>query len=286
MTPTPPLTPASTPTAPVILLTGATGGLGTALAQTLAARGTRLGITARTPDTLHALARRLAATGADVVPLVCDAADPADAEAATGRLIAAYGRIDALIANAGVEGPVGPTWELPLDDWWSAVRTNLLATAATAHTVLPHMVRQRSGRIVSVSSAAGHHRWPTLSAYSVSKAAGIKYIENIAYEARAHNIQAFSLHPGLLPTGLSTTALAAAPTSHWHERRSTWVRNQLADGHGTPVHRAVDAVIALLDGDADHRSGSYLTVEDVLDTDTADQHLPDAPTRPAGTQHH
>ncbi|MFE4663671.1 SDR family NAD(P)-dependent oxidoreductase [Streptomyces sp. NPDC056716] len=282
------MTPTTTaaPTGPVVLLTGATGGLGTALAQSLAARGTRLGITARTSDTLHALAHRLAATGAEVVPLVCDAADPAGAEEATGQLIAAHGRIDALIANAGVEGPVGPTWELPLDDWWSAVRANLLATAATAHTVLPHMVRQGSGRIVSISSAAGHHRWPTLSAYSVSKAAGIKYIENIAYEARAHNIQAFSLHPGLLPIGLSTTALAAAPVSPWHARRSTWVRNQLADGHGTPVHRAVDAVMALLDGAADHRSGSYLTVQDVLDTDSADQHLPGAPTRPVGPRPH
>ncbi|WP_066955537.1 SDR family NAD(P)-dependent oxidoreductase, partial [Streptomyces lushanensis] len=230
-----------TPSSPVVLLTGATGGLGTALAQTLAARGTRLGITARTPDTLHALAHRLASTGAEVVPLACDAADPVGTTAATEQLVAAYGRIDALIANAGVEGPVGPTWELPLDDWWSAVRTNILATTATAHTVLPHMVRQRSGRIVSISSAAGHHRWPTLSAYSVSKAAAIKYIENIAHEAREHNIQAFSLHPGLLPTGLSTTALTAPPATPWHARRSTWVRNQLADGHGTPVHRAVDA---------------------------------------------
>lgn len=250
---------------PVVLLTGATGGLGRTIATALAADGMRLALTARTAHAVAELAAELRAADAAALPLPADITDPSAAHDVARQVLDAFGRIDVLIDNAGVEGPVGPFWEAGLDEWWEAVRVNTMSTAAAAHAVLPSMVRQRGGRIVSISSAAGRHRWPTLSAYSVSKAAGIKCMENIAYEAREHGISTFSLHPGIVSTGLTTAAVTdPAPATPWHTRRRDWLLRQLSEGRGTPVERTVEAVTALATGAADHLSGRYLTVEDVL----------------------
>ncbi|MFJ9250876.1 SDR family NAD(P)-dependent oxidoreductase [Streptomyces sp. NPDC101776] len=262
---------------PVILLTGATGGLGTALAAALAADGARLGLSARTATAVAAQAEKLRAAGAEVLELPADVTDPSAAAAAARAVFDAYGRIDVLIDNAGVEGPVGPFWEVPLDDWWEAVRVNVMSTAAAVHAVLPFMVAQGGGRIVSISSAAGQHRWPTLSAYSVSKAAGIKCMENIAYEAREHGVSTFSLHPGIVTTGLTTAAVAEdASAGPWHARRRDWLLRQLAEGRDTPVERTVQAVTTLAAGTADDLSGRYLTVDDILGTTPTSSNPPPA----------
>lgn len=253
------------PRPPVVLVTGATGGLGAAIAAALAAEGARLVLTARTTKAVADLAEELGAAGCEVLPLPADITDPSAAGAVARHTVDAFGRIDVLIDNAGVEGPVGPFWEVGLDDWWDAVRVNVMSTAAAAHAVLPVMVGQGRGRIVSISSMAGQHRWPTLSAYSVSKAAGIKCMENIAREARDHGVSTFSLHPGIVPVGLTTAALADdAPATPWHARRRDWLVRQLDEGRGTPVERTVQAVTALAAGTADHLSGRFLTVDDVL----------------------
>ncbi|TDC67672.1 SDR family NAD(P)-dependent oxidoreductase [Streptomyces hainanensis] len=260
---------------PVVLVTGATGGLGAAIATALAADGARLVLTARTERAVADLAQELRAAGSEVLPLPADITDPSAAGAVARRAVEEFGRIDVLIDNAGVEGPVGPFWEVGLDDWWEAMRVNVMSTAAAAHAVLPFMVGRGGGRIVSISSRAGQHRWPTLSAYSVSKAAGIKCMENIAHEAREHGVSTFSLHPGIVPIGLTTAALTDdAPATPWHARRRDWLVRQLSEGRGTPVERTVRAVASLAAGTADHLSGRYLTVDDVLGTRESD-HRPD-----------
>jgi 3-oxoacyl-[acyl-carrier protein] reductase len=253
------------PDRPVVLLTGATGGLGTAIATTLAAQGARLVLTARTAQAVENLAEEVRALGSEALALPADITDPPAASAVARRAVDAFGRIDALIDNAGMEGPVGPFWDVGLDEWWETVRVNVMSTAAATHAVLPFMIGHGGGRVVSVSSEAGRGRWPTLSAYSVSKAAGIKCVENIAHEAREHGIRAFSLHPGIVPIGLTTAAIADdTPATPWHARRRDWLLRQLSEGRGTPVERAVEAVAALVAGSADHLSGQYLTVDDVL----------------------
>jgi 3-oxoacyl-[acyl-carrier protein] reductase len=261
------------PDRPVVLVTGATGGLGAASAPALAADGAHLALTARTPQAVSDLAEELRAAGSEVLPLPADITDPSAAGAVARRTVDAFGRIDVLIDNAGVEGPVGPFWEVGLDDRWESVRVNVMSTAAAAHAVLPFMVGQGSGRIISIM--AGQHRWPTLSAYSVSKAAGIKCMENIAYEARQHGVSAFSLHPGIVPIGLTTRAVTDdAPATPWHARRRDWLLKQLVEGRGTPVERTVQAVAALAAGLSDHLSGRYLTVDDVLGAPEP-EHSPD-----------
>ncbi|MCC3774801.1 SDR family oxidoreductase [Streptomyces sp. UNOB3_S3] len=250
---------------PVVVITGATGGLGAAIATACAERGFRLALVARTRPALERLAASLPVRpGSAVAPVCADVSDMAAAAAAMRRIHSDFGRVDVLVDNAGVEGPIGLTWEIPVEQWWEAVRVNTLSTFATVHAVLPLMVRQGGGRVISISSAAGRHRWPTLSSYSVAKAAGITFIENIASEARPHNVLAFSLHPGLVATGLTTSALSEIDSADpWRRRRARWIHAEIEAGRSVPLPRAVGAVLELATGPAAALSGRYLTVEDV-----------------------
>jgi len=120
--------------------------------------------------------------------------------------------VDLLVNNAGIVGPVGPTWEIEPDRWWRTMEVNLRGTLLCTQLVLPEMVHRRRGRIVNISSHAGVFRWPLVSAYSVSKAPVAKLTENLARETHRHGVSVFSVHPGLLrPT-------AAAPTARRTDR--------------------------------------------------------------------
>ncbi|MFE0045514.1 SDR family NAD(P)-dependent oxidoreductase [Streptomyces albireticuli] len=250
---------------PVAVITGATGGLGAAIATACAERGFRPALVARTRSALERLAAALPAQPGSPVTTVCaDVSDMTAAAVAMQKIYADCGRIDVLIDNAGVEGPIGLTWEIPVEQWWEAVRVNTLSTVATVHAAIPLMARHGGGRVISISSAAGRHRWPTLSSYSVAKAAGITFIENIASEARPYGVLAFSLHPGIVATGLTTSALDETDSADpWRRRRALWLREEIEAGRAVPLPRAVSAVLELATGPAAELSGRYLTVEDV-----------------------
>jgi NAD(P)-dependent dehydrogenase (short-subunit alcohol dehydrogenase family) len=115
--------------------------------------------------------------------------------AAVDKLRHDLGPIDLLVNNAGISGPTGPAWEVPEQDWWSSVEVNLRSVELCSRLVLPEMVDRGRGRIVNVTSQAGAFRWPLASAYSVSKAAVIKFTENLGVETRRHGISVFSVHP-------------------------------------------------------------------------------------------
>ena len=119
---------------------------------------------------------------------------------------------------------------------------------------------------MNITSKAGVQRWPQLSAYAVSKAAIIKLTENVAVETRGSGVQVFSVNPGLLPIGLSTSAIAGSATPGSGEaRRDAWVRRELAAGRGAEPAWIAGLVIRLASGDADCLSGCHLSVHDDLD---------------------
>ena len=128
------------------------------------------------------------------------------------------------------------------------------------------MTARGTGRIVNITSEAGVYRWPQVSAYSASKAAVIKFTENLAVEASHSGIKAFSVHPGLTPIGLSERALAnAAPPGSAEARVQAWVRQELRAGHGAEPALVARLVTRLATGDADRLSGCHLAVHDDLD---------------------
>ena len=141
------------------------------------------------------------------------------------------------------------------------VRGLVLAT----QLVLPDMVAAGRGRIINITSQAGVHRWPLASAYSVSKAAVVKLTENLALETSRHGIGVFSVHPGLLPIGISETIAAQTPTNAHEAHIRTWALNALAEGRGADPARAAELLLRIAAGDADRLTGRHLSVHDDLD---------------------
>ncbi|MFJ2902402.1 SDR family NAD(P)-dependent oxidoreductase [Streptomyces sp. NPDC087212] len=244
-----------------VMVTGAAGGLGRATAEALHTAGAHLVLTTRDAASLDRAAAGLD-RGPEVVTAAADVTDDADLVKAVELATTRLGGIDVLVNNAGVGGPAGPAWEIDPAQWWHALEVNLGGALAACRAVLPGMIERGRGRVVTLSSHAGHTRWPHLSAYSVSKAAVNKLTENLAIELLPHGISAFSYHPGIVDVGLG----AAAPQSDnpWQRRVDTWLGQQREAGRYTPLDAAIANLLRLIGGEADALTGRYLTHDDDL----------------------
>jgi NAD(P)-dependent dehydrogenase (short-subunit alcohol dehydrogenase family) len=255
---------------PVAMVTGAGRGLGRRVAQALAREGFAVGLVARTGAELEESTEIIEAAGGVAAAVPGDVSDEQAVDMAVGRLRRRLGPIDLLVNNAGIPGPAGPVWETDLGDWWRTVEINLRGTVACTQRVLPDMMARRQGRIVNITSNAGVFRWPGVSGYSVSKAATVKFTENLAHETRRHGISVFGVHPGLLPIGFSEAALADDGAGGPDDdtglgRLHAWVRKELAEGRGTDPAHAVELIVRLASGRYDELSGRQLSVDDELD---------------------
>jgi NAD(P)-dependent dehydrogenase (short-subunit alcohol dehydrogenase family) len=249
----------------VALVTGAGRGIGRRVAESFAAAGAAVALVARSADELAATVARVEAAGGNAAAAVVDVTDRTGLAGAVADLRRRLGPIDLLVNNAGVLGPVGPLWELDLDAWWTTMDVNVRGIVLCSQLVLPEMVAAGRGRIINITSQAGAHRWPLASGYSVSKAAVIKLTENLALEARRHGVAVFSVHPGLLPIGMSETVANTTPSTRHEAHIRTWALNELAEGRGADPRRAVELLLRLAAGDGDDLSGRHLSVHDDLD---------------------
>jgi len=250
----------------VSVITGGGRGIGRVLAQALADAGTAVGVIARSAGELAETVRLVTASGGTAEAACADVTDQRAAADAIDALRRRLGPVDLLVNNAGVGGPVGDAWQVDADSWWRAVEINLRGVFLCSGAVLPAMTARGTGRIINITSEAGVYRWPQVSAYSVSKAAVIKFTENLAAEASRSGVQAFSVHPGITPIGLSERALVgAAPHGSAEARMHAWVRQQLRAGRGADPALVAGLVTRLAAGDADRLSGCHLSVHDDLD---------------------
>jgi NAD(P)-dependent dehydrogenase (short-subunit alcohol dehydrogenase family) len=253
---------------PVVLITGASRGIGRALALRFAAGGARVALLARSAAGLRETLAAVRDAGGDGGTFTADVTDEAAVADAQREIEGSLGPVDVLVNNAGVGGPTGETWEVDPGEWWRTVEVNLQGTFICARTVLPGMVERRRGRIINVVSNAGAHRWPYFTAYAVSKAAAIKLTENLAAETRAHGVSVLAAHPGLVRAGLTDAALGEdAPPAEGllAERVRAWFERQLAEGRTVSAEEAAGFVVDLASGRADALSGRYIAVEDDLD---------------------
>ncbi|HWR48384.1 MAG TPA: SDR family NAD(P)-dependent oxidoreductase [Pseudonocardiaceae bacterium] len=251
----------------VALVTGGGRGIGRVLALALAGAGAAVGLIARSSDQLAESVQLIEAAGGLAAAASADLSDPDATATAVKTVRDELGPVDLLVNNAGIGGPVGPAWEVREEQWWRTVEVNLRGVALCSRLVLPEMVGRRRGRIVNLTSEAGVFRWPLASAYSVSKAAVIKFTENLGYETRRYGISVFSVHPGLVPIGLSGAALAdTASADSPHGRLNEWVRQEFAAGRGAEPHQVAELLLRIATGEVDRLSGRHLSVHDDLDT--------------------
>jgi NAD(P)-dependent dehydrogenase (short-subunit alcohol dehydrogenase family) len=250
----------------VAVVTGAGRGIGRILAQVLAGAGAATGLIARSGRELADTARLITAAGGTAAIASADVSDPDAAQAAIQALGRQLGPIGLLVNNAGIGGPVGNSWHVDAGHWWQTIEVNLRGVFICSRLVLPGMAARGTGRIVNITSQAGVYRWPQVSAYSVSKAAVIKFTENLAVETGHSGVQVFSVHPGITPIGLTERALTdSAPPGSAEARIHAWIRRQLRTGHGADPALAARLVVRLAAGHADALSGCHLSVHDDLD---------------------
>jgi short-subunit dehydrogenase len=190
----------------VILLTGASSGLGEGIALELAKRGAVLGLIARRADRLEYLKSRCkAAGGAAGGAARIFAVDVSDVEGLTqaaNSLQNEFGRIDMLIANAGIGGAIDAA-KFDAEAVNRIINVNLNGAVNSIAAVLPQMIGQKSGHIVGISSLAGYRGLPKSAAYCASKAGFSALLESLRLDLKKHNVSVTTIHPGFIKTPLT-----------------------------------------------------------------------------------
>ncbi len=179
----------------VALVTGASRGIGKAIAEALAAQGARLVLSALTAKTLEAAADALRARGAEVETAAGDVGDEAHAAALVDRAVSRFGRLDLLVNNAGI-GAKGPLETMELADFDRVVRTNLRGPFLLMRAAIPVLRRQGGGTIVNLASLAAVNPVPQRAAYAATKWAVLGLSRSVLQEVRKDKIRVIVLEPG------------------------------------------------------------------------------------------
>ena len=186
-----------------VFLTGASSGIGEALALALAKKGAILGLLARREDLLRELSERCGSAGGTARYFVGDVVD-ADAVAdAAEDFRKEFGHIDIMIANAGISGKGADTRDLVPHAVKQVIDTNLMGAVNAVHAVLPAMLERGSGHLVAISSLAGIRGLPKSAAYSASKAAMTAYFESVRLDVQSRGVDVTIIQPGFIRTPLT-----------------------------------------------------------------------------------
>jgi NADP-dependent 3-hydroxy acid dehydrogenase YdfG len=189
----------------VIVIMGASSGLGEAAARLLAAEGARFVLGARRADRLQALADDFTARGCQAIPLATDVTDYAQVKRMVDKAVETYGRVDVIINNAGLM-PLAPLERLKVDEWDRMIDVNIRGVLYSIAAALPHMQRQKSGHIINVSSAAGHKVRSGGAVYAATKHAVRALSEGLRQEVKPYNIRTTVISPGVVLSELPNTA--------------------------------------------------------------------------------
>ena len=243
-----------------IVITGASEGLGVAVAERCLAEGADVAICARSKERLEragAALRAVARPGQRVIVTVADVANPQQVKALIADAARELGGIDGLVNNAGIYGPKGLIEEVDWIEWVRAIEINLMGTVLVCREVVPLFRSRGAGKIVNLSGGGATAPPPRLSAYAASKAAVVRFTETLSEELRGTGIDVNAVAPGALNTRLLDEVIAAGPDkvgAGFHER----ALKQQAEG-GTPLVKGAALCAFLLSGASDGISGKLLS---------------------------
>jgi len=185
----------------IVVITGASSGLGEASARFLCAQGASIVLGARRVDRMQALAGELTGRGGKALALRTDVTHREQVQALVDAAVQTYGKIDVMINNAGLM-PQSPLERLKVDDWDRMIDVNIKGVLYGIAAALPYMKRQKSGHIINVSSVAGHKVRPGGAVYSATKHAVRVLSEGLRQEVKPYNIRTTVISPGAVDTEL------------------------------------------------------------------------------------
>jgi short-subunit dehydrogenase len=186
----------------VVLITGASSGIGRELSLEIAKRGAIVGLAARRLDLLEDLVREIESVRGKAVALPVDVKDAAAIRAAADRLRSEFGRIDVLIANAGM-GTASHAVKLQPDLVANVINVNLLGAANSVAAVLPEMAERNQGHLVAISSLSAYRGLPKSAAYCASKAGLSAFFESVRIDLMNSGVKVTIIHPGFIRTALT-----------------------------------------------------------------------------------
>jgi 3-oxoacyl-[acyl-carrier protein] reductase len=221
----------------VALVTGGGRGIGERIARELADAGMRVAVSARSRDQVERVAEEIGG-----LAVAADVSREEDVERLVAEAERELGPIDLLVANAGISGPRGHTWEVEPADWWRTLEVNVKGVFLCCRAVIPGMIERGSGRIVITASGAAYLPGSSGTAYSSSKAAVNRFGETLANELAEHGIPVFPISPGLVRSDMTEGVFSD-------------------DAPWTPPELAPQLVRELASGRADKLSGRYLHAE-------------------------
>ncbi len=223
----------------VVVITGASRGIGAAAARVFAAAGAQVALLARSADAVARLAQEI---GPHAMALGCDVADAQAVQAAVDNVVARWGRLDVLINNAGVIDPIARLTEADAADWGRAIDINLKGVFHGIRAAVPVMRAQGGGTVITVSSGAATNPLEGWSSYCAGKAGALMLTRALHLEEGGHGIRALGLSPGTVATKMQVKIKASGvnpvsaldPSVHipadWPARALLWMCGPAADG--------------------------------------------------------
>lgn len=248
---------------PTAFVTGGGSGIGLATAWHLSRAGYALALFDVNGDALDRVAEEIGSTGSDVLAISGDVACEADMDRAMDAIINRFGGLDAVVANAGINGVWAPVETLTADEWDNTVRINLRGTFVTLNRTVPLLKTRGGGAIVIVSSINGVRTFtnPGATAYSATKSAQVAMTYQLALELGSHNIRINVVCPGAIDTniGAATEIRNRAET----EIPVIWPEGSIPINNGKPgaADDVAEAIGFLLGDSARHITGTPLFLD-------------------------
>src|SRR5262249_45329723 len=185
------------------LVTGASRGIGLAIARGLGKHGAQVVITSRKPEGINAAAEELKADGISAQPMVCHQGEAASIRALFEQIDASGGPLDIVVINAATNPVMGTLVETDLGAWQKIMDVNLTGSLVTAQQAARRMIPRKSGSLIIMTSIAAFDPMPAIAAYSISKTGLVGVTKALAKELGRHNIRVNGIAPGLIETKFS-----------------------------------------------------------------------------------
>jgi NAD(P)-dependent dehydrogenase (short-subunit alcohol dehydrogenase family) len=242
-----------------VLITGAGRGIGKRLALGFAKAGARVGLLGRNQAELDSTRLEIEYAGGAALSLQADVCNADQIRDVVGEMTSLWGGIDALIACAGVLGPIGPFSSNRPEAWREVFDVNVYGVINCCHAVLPQMVKRRSGKILAISCVGVASPRPGFAVYSASKAAVARFVESLAEEVRDNNVQVNSMLPGGAYTSMTDEVLRAGNDI---DEAEIELAGQVRLTGGVPAEKQIQLALFLTSERSNHVTGKLIQVQD------------------------
>jgi NAD(P)-dependent dehydrogenase (short-subunit alcohol dehydrogenase family) len=243
------------------LITGGSQGLGKVIAEHFLREGANVALCARGEKDLSTTRDELSKKfpRQKVVAVTCDVSNEKDVNKFAAFALRELGSIQALVLNAGIYGPMGPTESVNLDEWKRALEINLYGILLPCRAVIPHFKKGGRGKIIVLSGGGATNPLPNISSYAASKAAVVRLAETLAEELKPFHVDVNAIAPGALKTRFVDQVLAAGPEkvgAEFFAKNKNW-----SEEGAVPLELGASLAVYLASAESDGITGKLISAQ-------------------------